>query len=373
MEYLENFKSRFENYYKTREVPKTRECIVENLLATRRTTRAQFLTERRNITEDILSPSPVLMVSAGKQKQQKSPAKKMDRLARMKLWRAEKLKKKEEEKAKTKPLFKVGAKSNVGFPNINGSKQIVKKSFAPNNHVFKAPNNVKAIEFMLVKKTIDTFKRVTRSQKAVASSPLSLPARTRKKQDAKKNEQNLIKNKNKLTRQNAFDSVLKDTNKADKPTVQNTESDIKAKKSNAPNKENISSKIDGNEKTDTRSKRRSLRLNVEYNVETSIKKTPSKRKSMQKNVSEIEDNTKTETSNKRQSRRKSFRKSTSNGDKESDLNSTYELINPDQTTPIKDDVFSPVSAYISPFVTTSRGKGSIRKENKERSIRGKIE
>ncbi|GLV34221.1 mars [Carabus blaptoides fortunei] len=395
----EYLKSRFQDYHKARPgfgvamESDNRQTRIDMQNLARKDVRVNVLLERRNINEmEIPTPDGKRIIS------KKQP--KIDRLTLLKRWKAEKENRMKVENSKKKPIFKAGVPSNIGFPELktnvmdniklqstskaatkstSSTKTTVKNvkhSFAPKDHKFNAPNNIKPIKMPVSNisakpktkqinfnlKPNDTkqktqFNRVTRSQKPVASPPLPLPARKKKNEILVENKSNSVKipvtkpesisksvdeklikrqPRGRLTRQNAVSVQRDDANSGNENEVPK---DLTKK---TPQKPSV---------------HQSVTLQDQFIVE---------------NVQE----------NKVKASACETNRSRSSS---SDMSTVYSMSDQSKhNITLEDNVFVSESdsvktpenskrlttVYVSPFVTTSRGKGSVKKENLERSIRG---
>lgn len=132
----------------------------------RRQTRHGVLLKRRNIDEK--SESPFVTPETNKpkpkttkyQSSQKKTAVVDSKIERLMKWKAEKERRKLEEKKNAKPLFKIcKVPVELGLPNLDNVnreikgkpiKPIYKSIFAPKNHIFQAPKSVKAVNLRTV-------------------------------------------------------------------------------------------------------------------------------------------------------------------------------------------------------------------------------
>lgn len=318
MDVDEFIKSRFPQYYKARNSnfgnvlkpeERTNRLKQQNLERTKK--RLKTLQERRNIQETSMEEVKL-----------KDEAKKPSRKSLLRVWQAQRKIKVQNEKSQKKPVFKVPSAPNIGFPEVSKIYSN-NKSIAPKEYKFKPPKNIKPIELTnqknekvaaVQKVNVSYTKPVTRSQKPAASPPLPLPTRRTKKVTVL--TENSVNRKNvAVPPANTLKKPLKTTRQ---PPVINNES---AHNCNNP----VVKIIPLSEEKLNDIHRRSLRR-----LEESENTAPDTKDEDRANVSP----TATESKNR------------------TPLSNRRSIV------------------YVSPFVSTSRGKGSVKKENREREIRG---
>lgn len=158
----ESFESGFRGLYKNRIGNKFQQQTLKdkmnNFNNMRRERRSKLIFQNRQIDENM---SPIKSTELSKIIKHAIETKNMktlnNRLEALQKWKMEKEKQKLKEKQKVKPLFKVcHVPDEFGLPYLNVNKSIERKTskendsnsrsqFAPPNHVFHAPKNIKPI------------------------------------------------------------------------------------------------------------------------------------------------------------------------------------------------------------------------------------
>ncbi|RZC43097.1 disks large-associated protein 5 [Asbolus verrucosus] len=194
-------KKHFEDLYKKNGAVGTVKGRVEKMNEQRKIIRHDVAFEKRKIPAN-MSPvaSPVIKRDRAPQNADKPVNKRLEMLIK---WKADKEKKKQERKKNLKPLFKVThVPVNVGLPNLETvNKEIkgklIRSKFAPPNHKFKPPANIKPINILQEEKK-EIRQMVTRSQTrniTGSSNAGMLPKETRKKSLPKNKKQPKQKDK----------------------------------------------------------------------------------------------------------------------------------------------------------------------------------
>ncbi|XP_057667307.1 disks large-associated protein 5 [Diorhabda carinulata] len=173
----------------------------ESLMIARRQTRETLMFNKRNIAADI---TPFITPQSNKQETKVRPQvikpkneESNKRYEMLKQWKEKRDKQKEAAKKLAKPVFKVcHVNKNIGLPNLeNVNKQIkgkpmkpvsaTVKSFAPSNHKFQPPKNVKPVQIVKpVSRNNHELKNTSQSVKnlTIKPQPMKKPVKTQSKE-----------------------------------------------------------------------------------------------------------------------------------------------------------------------------------------------
>ncbi|CAG9824634.1 unnamed protein product [Phaedon cochleariae] len=200
---------------------KTIEDRLMNFQGVRRQTRDTLMLQRRNI--DLNNMSPIITPQPTRNKTAKEkiqtdvakPAKSNKRLEMLQKWKEEKEKVKLENKRRAKPIFKVCHVTNdVGISNLGKvnkeikgkpiKKDTLKSSWAPVNHKFHAPKNIKPISVHMApsKAKVATLKASEAACKPSTSSNTDLSKKntSNSRKNKGNNEQNILPQNSPLKR-----------------------------------------------------------------------------------------------------------------------------------------------------------------------------
>ncbi|XP_044267048.1 guanylate kinase-associated protein mars isoform X2 [Tribolium madens] len=357
----------------------------------RKDSRRNVLFWKRKIPENM---SPVVTPASKKEKREQAKASEQaaveKRLEMLAKWKVEKEKRKELQKTTSKPIFKVThVPVTVGLPNLETVNREIKgkpfkSKFAPANHKFRPPANIKPIYVFknANQSELSKTKGKNQSDKELYKHKMVTRSQTRGTLEVKpalhkndtKVEPTTEKTKAKPNKENTTNDKKKNKINIDTPPPVKPVSNKKLKpKSNE--EANISEKTNRNTE------------NIDLPSVQPVSNTKTKPKS-------VEEANKSEESSENKeiidlppplqpvSNKKAKPKSNKEADKSEESNENKEnidlsLMSPDYPvshipSSESDEVQTPKKVepptYVSPFVTISRGKNSARKEYKVRKL-----